>query len=422
MKNLSVKLLALFLAVCQGAVFTSCKDDPEDQGGVPPTISVEKSHYNLATGSVDIVVKADVAPETNISVPVRCAGKAVEGTDYTLSAKQFVLKKGETSATITITRIEENIGENNVDLTINLEKGEGYNLGLTNYAEVTLLSKNGYIISFSNPSAKLTNEDSYFITLSNMTGNPYRPAAEETFDIEVDTENSTAVEGVNFSFPNGKTVKVPAKKSEGSFTVKVLKAEEGKDKLVLRIADKAGYGFGANPTMTVTVAGADNFTGTWAFKEITNLSLFSDYMEDISKAPKGSSEDHITFNGNNTDGYSFTPDFKGDFKNYFGTGERKIKYLGEVGKNFQEIMASYGRNIKVSQFSIPGINVKFSAKASEVRDAKVCFRLIEVEGQEILECTLDDFIPEPDEFAGQIYSFMGDMEWAPYRIHFTRVK
>lgn len=421
MRKLTAKLLGMFMIAGMVSVLPSCSDDDGPEVTIPQ-ISVERSHYNLATGSIEVSIKADAAPASDITIPVKVAGAA--STDsYSLSANQFVLKAGETRSILTITR-EGEPGENNETLTINLEQGTGYTLGLTNYIEVTLLSKNGYIMTFDDAEARLNESDQYSITLYQTNGSVYKPTAGETIEVEVDTENSTAVEGVNFKFTDGKAVSISNKNGKGSFGVEVIKAEEGKDILVLRLADKAGFACGTNATLTITVAGQDNFAGTWAFpSSIYNIDLFSSYGENTDNAPKCSSADKITLAGG-PDSYTFTPAISGDFKNYFGTETRTVTYDKIVFKNFQELR---GRQVPVSQIKFPGMNVKFSATESNIREAVVAFRIIKVDNQEVLECTIDDWEPSSGTFGGMIYEYMytpGDlpMDWGPLRLHLTRVK
>ena len=95
---------------------------------------------------------------------------------------------------MTISRVGEP-GEDNETLTINLEQGTGYTLSITNYIEVTLLSKNGYIMSFEFSEARLNLSEEFGVTLSTISGAAYKPQAEETVIIEVDEENSTAHTG-----------------------------------------------------------------------------------------------------------------------------------------------------------------------------------------------------------------------------------
>ena len=212
---------------------------------------------------------------------------------------------------------------------------------------------------------------------------------------------------------------VKRNKNKGVFSVKMLKKEEGKDKLVIRFSNKDGYAFGSNAVMTILLKGPDVFTGTWAFKQITNLDLFESYgVEDMSKAPKGTPADQIIFEGDSYEEYVFTSNITGDLRNYFGNSTRKITFKEEADKNFQELW----KNVKVSVLEIPDININFSATYEEKRAALVGFRLGEVDGKEMLECTLDDFAPKQPDFGATIYEFMGSMLDAPFRILFTRVK
>ncbi len=426
MKKISIKLLGLALVLFQGAALSSC-DSKDDDAPAIPEVTVTQTHYNLAQAPITVEVKASTAPATDLHIPLSVSGDAKENSDYTLSSSEFVIKAGETTGAITVSRGSAEAGDNNVTLTLNLKPGTGYTLNAVNYCEITLLGKNGYIMTFSKAEASLLSEDSYSIKLSTMDNKDYRVQVEETFEIEVVTDKSTAVEGENFSFPEGKTIKVPVKKSEGSFKVKLLKADPEKNILVVRLKEKTGFATGSNPTMTIKVNGPDNLSGTYAFSGIINLDLFEMYGENIELAPKGSAADQFTLSGSNEEGYTFTPNFSGDLKNYFGTDSRKVTSEGVQSKLFQELM---GKFVNVQVLKFPGINTKFSAKYTETRDASVGFRLIEVDGKEILEMTIDDFAPADDEFGGMTYAFMKDMDqdgvkgsqWMPYRVHFTRVK
>ena len=105
-----MKKLVYFLFVSCVIAFASCSSDDDDVKEAVQ-LNLDKAHYTLAKGSVEVKLLADAAPATTISVPVSFAGTAVEGTDFNASAKAFTLKAGETEATITLTRIEESIGE-----------------------------------------------------------------------------------------------------------------------------------------------------------------------------------------------------------------------------------------------------------------------------------------------------------------------
>lgn len=415
-----ISVLPVMMLFVAGTALQSCSDD--DTNASDPQIFLERTNYRLGLGQVTIKVAADVAPATDISLPVQFGGSAVEGVDFTVASHQITFKAGQTETEFVVNRVvEKELPDDELTLYVNLKNPPaGYSLGLLNYASIAVLGKNGDAISFSDDEGKVGLSGVFKIGVFSLSGNSKRLDNEETFEFEIVPELTTAVEGEHFELPEGHFVTVPRRRSEGSFTMNMLKVEEGHDIVTLRLLEKEGYGFSNFPTMTIRIAGPDLFTGTWAFKGIVNLDLFDMYGEDSSGAPKCSPDDKITFGGNSYESYTFTPDIKGDFKNYFGTETRTISFEGEVGKNFQENFSSDLTYVLCYKF--PGINVNFSPASSNIRDAKVCFRLIEVDGEEVLECTLDDFTPQPGEFGYTIYEMMYDMEWAPYRIHLTRVK
>lgn len=418
----SIKFLALALAFCQTAAFTSCSSD--DDTPTLPKVQTVASHMNFGTDPVDIYIQVDQAPAANLTVPFHCSGDAVEGTDYALSANQFVIKAGETSAYVTMTRPSATIAENSKTMTLNLDQNAGYELGLSNYTQVTVLGENGYAVSFVQSEGKIVEEAEFTIELLDMTGDTYKSEVAETFQLEVDELNSTAVEGEHFSFPGGKTITVDAKSSVGSFKVKALKVEDGKDKLVLRIADKSGYAAGPNPTLTITVAPLDNFAGTWSLKEFVNEDLFASYMVEASELPTITAGEQVVLTGDTQSGYTFDPKFTGGLKNYFGEGSRQITYNGQVEKLFQEV--NWGEFFQVYSFSVPDVNYLMSATFNEKKTCTIGLRLVEADGAKVLEMTIDDYNIKEDNTWGMCMGFMEGMngltagEWMPIRLHFTR--
>ncbi len=190
-------MLAMLLVVFQGIVAVSCSNDDDPKVKETPKVSFERPSYALATGDIEIKVTADVAPETNINIPVSVVSQnAKEGTDYTLASKTVTIKGGETSGIFTISRIDDSVGEDNLEMTVNLGEGDGYNLGLRNFVTVTLLGENGYIVSFTDASARINGDQEFEINIANMDGFGTLPA-EDVFSIEVDPEGTTAVEGTS---------------------------------------------------------------------------------------------------------------------------------------------------------------------------------------------------------------------------------
>lgn len=414
----------MLAVVATVTVLTACSDDDTQQGG--PQIYFGQYYYTLGKANVVLTLNADKAPDADVTIPVRFGGDAQEGVDYEAPEKAFLLKAGETQATMTLNRIDENIPDDAKNLYVNLQSAPaGFTLGLANFATVNLLGNNGVIVNFKSSEGAVKFTEDFTVELTDMKGKQYRPAAETTFDIVVD-ESSTAVEGENFEFIGGPHVVVKKGQSKGTFSIKFLKKEEGKDKLVLRFADKLGYATGSTPEMALAVSGPDVFTGTWAFDQVSNATTLENgwgSMIDFSKMPKGTSADRLTFEGNDYKEYTFKPDMTGDFKNYFGNKERKVTFKEAANKAFEE----YQGFQQVSILEIPDVNLKFSATRSDYsRPALVGFRLIKnSDGEDILECVIDDFQPEGDDYGADFYLGFGEpgnMADCPLHLHFKRVK
>ncbi len=223
------------------------------------------------------------------------------------------------------------------------------------------------------------------------------------FGIEVDA-SSTAVLGEHFELLDNSSAIVPRKRNRGSFRVKFLKFEEGKDKIVFRFAEKDGFAPGTNETMTIMIKGPTDYAGSWKLKEISNAK----WLEDPNNYLEGDAFK-----------YKLKPKLNGKLKNLF-IGECDLVIDSEREEHLQE---TTGEKISLSRYKTEGINVLFSPSEVKKRPAFVDFRLIKDEGgKDILECTLADFEPTTKDTPTwkSMYEIMGDMSWTPIRLHFEK--
>lgn len=423
-----IKKIAYFMFAMVAVLVSlaSCSDDYTPQSA--EQIYFGQYYYTLGKTSVVLTLNADKAPDRDVNIPVHFGGDAKEGVDFEVPDKAFHLKAGQTEATMTINRIADNIPDDNLNLYVNLDSAPaGFSLGLANFATVSLMGNNGVLVSFSSAEGAVKFTEDFTVTLTSMKGGSYRPQVETKYPIEV-KEGSTAVEGENFEFVDGPYVTVPKGKNKGTFSIKFLKKEPGKDKLILGIAEGAGYMAGSTPEMDLKVSGPDVFTGTWVFDKVSNKTTIEDgwsWFMDVSKIPTGTTADRLTFTGDSYEEYTLKPEMTGDFKNYFGNKERKIKFKEVASKYFEENWGSGETTGNVQILEIPDVNLKFSSTRSDYsRPALVGFRIIQDKesGEDILECVIDDFQPEGDDYGAQLYSEMGSMDACPLHLWFRRAK
>ena len=98
----------------------SCSDDDSSAAN----LSFSRSIYILpSTGSLEVELRASVAPEIDLIVPVNIEGTAELNEDYEISAKEFIIKAGETSGTLTLTPKNNLISGREIRLSINPVSG-----------------------------------------------------------------------------------------------------------------------------------------------------------------------------------------------------------------------------------------------------------------------------------------------------------
>ena len=121
----------------------SCSDDDSSAAN----LSFSRSIYILpSTGSLEVELRASVAPEIDLIVPVNIEGTAELNEDYEISAKEFIIKAGETSGTLTLTPKNNLISGREIRLSIN--PVSGYGLGDKKIAIIPIETKVLFFYSF----------------------------------------------------------------------------------------------------------------------------------------------------------------------------------------------------------------------------------------------------------------------------------
>lgn len=116
----------------------SCSDDNDDVN--PPALSFAQSVYTLsADASLVVELQASAAATQNTSVSFTISGTAREGIDYTISAKEFNLKAGETKAQIVITPKDNYTPDMQIQLELNAVGG--FELGKVKITTITVETK-----------------------------------------------------------------------------------------------------------------------------------------------------------------------------------------------------------------------------------------------------------------------------------------
>ncbi|MFQ7113752.1 hypothetical protein [Hallella bergensis] len=421
------KLFIFFAMVLTLAGITSCSDKEDDMPKFIVGFAQNAYTVDNSVGAVTTVRLVSSSPaETNLTVPFTLTGEGAG--ELTVSAQQFEFKAGESAAEITVTRKAVSKSRS---ATMTLANTDGVRLGLMDYTQVVLIGPNVY--SFADSHDKLAIVKSFDITLETATGSKFSFPDTTALDVDVDAA-STAVEGTDFEFVNGKKAIFPAGKNKGQVTIKFLKKREGHDKIVLGLNKSESMIPGNNPTLTISIMGDADLSGTWVFSSVINNTWWEQSWGIaatilVDGTPEG---DEFTLKGDGKN-YQFTPNFTGKLKNYF-TAAGTATNIGTRIEWLQEEGGFPPKKTDLTVLKIDNINLNISPVDKTIGSYRVGFfmRSSEKTNQEMLIMTIYEYKPtdttigESGTSWKELYESMAysgsdpAMLDAPIRIAFTR--
>ena len=301
----------LFALLAAPLLFGACSDDNDES---TPTLSFAKPVLALSTGSVTLdlqVSGVDLSSLASpVTVPVAFSGTAVKGSEYSVSAEQFILGGNNQSLSITVTALD-NYDEAK-EIVATLGSVADFIPGKNATAKISLGVKGKIMYSFSVKSMTMGETGSVQLDLYTATGAKYTAEQDIVIPIEI-AEGSTAIENTNFTFEGAKQLVVAQGKSSGAITLKAGTLETGKDKVVLKTGLENNKGFvrGQYNEITVTIFGSyfSKLEGTWKMSaegnydptEFANLNGSSSdndkptFDADMAALPAYNAKDRLVF-------------------------------------------------------------------------------------------------------------------------------
>ena len=318
----------LFALLAAPLLFGACSDDNDES---TPTLSFAKPVLALSTGSVTLdlqVSGVDLSSLASpVTVPVAFSGTAVKGSEYSVSAEQFILGGNNQSLSITVTALD-NYDEAK-EIVATLGSVADFIPGKNATAKISLGVKGKIMCSFSVKSMTMGETGSVQLDLYTATGAKYTAEQDIVIPIEI-AEGSTAVENTNFTFEGAKQLVVAQGKSSGAITLKAGTLETGKDKVVLKTGLENNKGFvrGQYNEITVTIFGSyfSKLEGTWKMSaegnydptEFANLNGSSSdndkptFDADMAALPAYNAKDRLVFTEE-----GLTTSLESTLKNFF---------------------------------------------------------------------------------------------------------
>lgn len=375
------------IMVAMAAFLVSC--DPEDATS-DATVSFNSPVAVWSDGTAVAGITVSGYSGEAVSIPVIFGGTAEKGVDFTVSAEAYTVGGAQPVTEIIITPTETGAGKT---VSMTLSAPDGFKLGAIPMCQVEMESFVGYA-SFVHPTDILKASLDVAIQLYDSEGVSKRPETAETVEVEVDTEKSTAQEGVHFEFADDATgAVIDAGQFRGTFTVNFLNKEENHDKIVLRIKESSKFGTGEYGELEITIAGPDwdNISGTWKMNElVTEADFFSMWGTlTLDGFPEFNANDSVIID---TENGKFTPAFESTFRNYFTDEPSNMENGGEY---FLITGMSSTEGVNLQILNLDHINRYFTdTEMSPNTEAMLGVRLFtDSEGNELLDMYIIDYNP-----------------------------
>lgn len=267
------KMLFLYMMILLTCFVGACSDDDDNT----PTLSFGRSIYILkATDSLAVEVISSIPVTETVTIPFDIAGSAILDEDFTIRKDAFTLEPGQTMDTIWVTPKDNVVSRREIRLA--LKEVPGFQLWNNRVTMIPVETKVVFTSSFQEAKYDLKNEvivkmelmvgkDLYFIVNTEEIRVPF----------EIDPA-STAVLNEHYEIVGGKQelLMTGKYKSTADVTLRFLKYEEGKDKVIMRLKEGGLFERGNYSATTITVSGPTTFralAGTWAFSEFTGESF-----------------------------------------------------------------------------------------------------------------------------------------------------
>jgi uncharacterized protein YhjY with autotransporter beta-barrel domain len=186
-----------------------------------PTATISVSPAAVAEdGAPNLVytVTLNQAAFAATSVNYTIGGTATNGTDYATIASPLVIPAGSTTGTITVNPTADATIEANETVTLTLNAGAGYTVGVPNSATGTILNDDLPNLTINDVTA---NEGNAGVTNFTFTVSLSAPAGPGGVTFDIATANDSATAGVDYVAQSLTGQTIPAGSSTYTFTVQV---------------------------------------------------------------------------------------------------------------------------------------------------------------------------------------------------------
>jgi regulation of enolase protein 1 (concanavalin A-like superfamily) len=225
------------------------------QDNESPSISVAATDASAAEaegGAANpgqFTISVSSAPAADLTVPYTVGGIAINGVDFTRLPGNVVIPAGQTSVTLSVDVVDDNLAEAAETVTLTLGQVAGYNTATTSAVQVNIAASDATEANIvaADPSAaeKPLDAAQLVVTLS-------KPSATAT--TVAYTVSGTATNGADHTTLTG-TLNIPAGSNTAYITLTPIDDtdSEGPETATITLTPSATYTVGANASATATI-------------------------------------------------------------------------------------------------------------------------------------------------------------------------
>lgn len=411
MTFVTVAVAALSLASCE-----------KEGGKETPVLEFEKILYTVYDkGTVDVVIKSNVAVAEDVTIPVTFSGEAEKGVDYKIVARDdkgneiaaedvVTIEAGKTAGAITVKNIS--LSEKK-QISVSFAVPEGYAAGTKKTAVVAPDSQEALVYSFQ--MARGYALESFVTTIKvtgTVSGTDFKAAEDITIPLSLTGEGASVLQFVEEKETEGgaSTTSIAApvgpyavlKAGQTSATVKFTVPEgySGDKEALLAVDSDADSRFiegGATETVSIAVRGLqtpDKLVGTWKFSKVFSTEeLVSNWVElfeiDESEVPCKNDGFTLTFTKEDDGSVKLSPAGNGDFANFFR--EATVTLGAPINQTKPSIVLGKHTSLDCNMFiqadpdgtpyqydtyyKLSSANRAFSAESESLGEATIIFNL-----------------------------------------------
>lgn len=411
MTFVTVAVAALSLASCE-----------KEGGKETPVLEFEKILYTVYDkGTVDVVIKSNVAVAENVTIPVTFSGEAEKGVDYKIVARDdkgneiaaedvVTIEAGKTAGAITVKNIS--LSEKK-QISVSFAVPEGYAAGTKKTAVVAPDSQEALIYSFQ--MARGYALESFVTTIKvtgTVSGTDFKAAEDITIPLSLTGEGASVLQFVeeketeggasttSFAAPVGPHAVLKAGQNSATVKFTVPEGYSGDKEALLAVDSDADSRFiegGATETVSIAVRGLqtpDKLVGTWKFSKVfSEEELVSNWVElfeiDESEVPCKNDGLTLTFTKEADGSVKLSPAGNGDFANFFR--EATVTLGAPINQTKPSIVLGKHTSLDCNMFiqadpdgtpyqydtyyKLSSANRAFSAESESLGEATIIFNL-----------------------------------------------